>query len=178
MRSASCFLCSPTRSKHGGLVVDATVLRIFIHSAYALHFVAIPVMWRRSRRGPSAIVPLGLVRNINCFGLLIVLLQSFFEAGRISTRVRNWLGHVSVDHRNIYAQLALETKAKAIARCEPEKIKPGKHWSTDKTLMSFLKSLWPSISYVAVEPVRAVPVAGFLNERHITGMATKRFDSP
>jgi transposase InsO family protein len=33
-------------------------------------FVAIPVMWRRSRRSPSAIVPLGLVRNINCFGLL------------------------------------------------------------------------------------------------------------
>jgi len=31
-----------------------------------------------------------------------------------------------------------------------------------------------SISYVAVEPVRAVPVAGCLNERHITGIATKR----
>ena len=80
----------------------------------------------------------------------VVLLQSFFEAGRISTCVRNRLGHLSVDHRNIYAQLELETKAQAIARCEPETIKPGKHWSTDKTLMSFLKSLWPSISYVAV----------------------------
>src|SRR5215510_11323740 len=42
--------------------------------------------------------------------------------------------------------------------------------------MSFLNSLWPSISYVAVEPVRAVPVAGFLNERHITEIATKRDD--
>ena len=42
--------------------------------------VAIPVMWRRRRWGPSAVVPLGLVRNINCFGLLYssssVLLQS------------------------------------------------------------------------------------------------------
>ena len=30
--------------------------------------------------------------------------------------------------------------------------------------------------YVAVEPARVVPVAGFVNERHIMGIATKRDD--
>jgi hypothetical protein len=43
--------------------------------------------------------------------------------------VRDWLGHVSVDTTNIYARVDLETKAKAIARCEPEPTKPAKHWS-------------------------------------------------
>src|SRR6267143_384831 len=42
----------------------------------------------------------------------------------------------------------------------------------------FLKESLTSISYVAAEPVRAVPVAGCLNERHITGIATKRNNSP
>jgi len=55
--------------------------------------------------------------------------------------VRDWLGHVSVDTTNIYARVDLETKAKAIARCEPEPTKPAKHWSDDKGLMTFLQSL-------------------------------------
>jgi integrase/recombinase XerD len=55
--------------------------------------------------------------------------------------VRDWLGHVSVDTTNIYARVDLETKAKAIAGCEPEPMKPAKHWSQDKGLMTFLKSL-------------------------------------
>ena len=55
--------------------------------------------------------------------------------------VRDWLGHVSVNTTNIYARVDLETKAKAIAHCEPELTKPAKHWSEDKGLMTFLRSL-------------------------------------
>jgi len=55
--------------------------------------------------------------------------------------VRDWLGHVSVDTTNIYARVDLETKAKAIAHCEPEPVKTAKHWSEDKGLMTFLRSL-------------------------------------
>ena len=55
--------------------------------------------------------------------------------------VRDWLGHVSVDTTNIYARIDLETKAKAIAHCEPERTKAGKHWSEDKGLITFLRSL-------------------------------------
>jgi integrase/recombinase XerD len=55
--------------------------------------------------------------------------------------VRDWLGHVSVDTTNLYARVDLETKAKAIAGCEPERTKPAKHWSKDKGLMTFLRSL-------------------------------------
>jgi integrase/recombinase XerD len=55
--------------------------------------------------------------------------------------VRDWLGHVSVDTTNIYARVDLETKAKAISHCEPGPAKPAKHWSKDKGLMAFLRSL-------------------------------------
>ena len=55
--------------------------------------------------------------------------------------VRDWLGHVSVDTTNIYARVDLETKAKAIAHCEPKPTKAAKHWSEDKGLMTFLRSL-------------------------------------
>ena len=55
--------------------------------------------------------------------------------------VRDWLGHVSVNTTNIYARVDLEKKAKAIAHCEPEPAKLAKHWSKDKGLMSFLRSL-------------------------------------
>jgi integrase/recombinase XerD len=55
--------------------------------------------------------------------------------------VRDWLGHVSVDTTNIYAKVDLETKAKAIARCEPGEAKPVRRWSNDNRLMTFLRSL-------------------------------------
>ena len=32
--------------------------------------------------------------------------------------VRAWLGHVSLDTTNIYAEIVLEMKAKALAKCE------------------------------------------------------------
>jgi len=63
------------------------------------------------------------------------------RAGVDINTVRDWLGHVSVDTTNIYARVDLETKAKAIARCEPGAARPAKHWSEDKGLMTFLQSL-------------------------------------
>ena len=55
--------------------------------------------------------------------------------------VRDWLGHVSVDTTNIYAQVDLETKANAITRCEPRAKTPVRRWSKYKGLMTFLRSL-------------------------------------
>ena len=63
------------------------------------------------------------------------------RAGVDINTVRDWLGHVSVNTTNIYARVDLETKAKAIARCEPEPTKPATHWPKDDGLMTFLRSL-------------------------------------
>jgi len=54
--------------------------------------------------------------------------------------VRDWLGHVSVDTTNIYARVDLETKAKAIALCEPKGSRV-KAMPQDHRLMTFLRGL-------------------------------------
>jgi len=56
--------------------------------------------------------------------------------------VRIWLGHVSIDTTNIYAEVDLEMKQKALACCDSSSNKKqNKHWRDDKGLMAFLKNL-------------------------------------
>jgi site-specific recombinase XerD len=57
--------------------------------------------------------------------------------------IRSWLGHVSLATTNVYAEVDLEMKAKALATCEVESV-PGddkKHWKDQPDLMEFLRSL-------------------------------------
>ncbi len=55
--------------------------------------------------------------------------------------IRAWLGHVSLNTTNIYAEINLEMKAKALALCDAAEPGPSKPWKEDKGLMAFLKSL-------------------------------------
>jgi integrase len=55
--------------------------------------------------------------------------------------IRAWLGHVSLETTNVYAEVDLGMKAKALATCEIMEEKPKKPWHQDKGLMQFLKSL-------------------------------------
>lgn len=55
--------------------------------------------------------------------------------------IRAWLGHVSINTTNVYIEVDLEMKAKALACCEVVGKKAKKHWRDDKTLMNFLDSL-------------------------------------
>jgi integrase/recombinase XerD len=57
--------------------------------------------------------------------------------------IRAWLGHVSIDTTNIYAETDLATKAKALAACDPGFRTNGHHrkWRNDRGLMSFLRDL-------------------------------------
>jgi integrase/recombinase XerD len=55
--------------------------------------------------------------------------------------IRAWLGHVSLTTTNVYAEVDLEMKAKALANCEVKEEKPKKPWHQDLGLMQFLKSL-------------------------------------
>ena len=51
------------------------------------------------------------------------------------------LGHVSLNTTNIYAEIDLDTKAKAMALCEAATPEPDRPWKEDKGLIAFLKSL-------------------------------------
>jgi hypothetical protein len=45
------------------------------------------------------------------------------------------------DTTNIYAEVDLEMKAKALAHCEVKGVKPGRRWNEDKGIMAFLRKL-------------------------------------
>jgi len=55
--------------------------------------------------------------------------------------IRAWLGHVSINTTNIYAEVDLEMKAKALACCEVIDDKSTKKWKNDKEIMEFLNAL-------------------------------------
>jgi site-specific recombinase XerD len=63
------------------------------------------------------------------------------RAGVDINTIRAWLGHVSLDTTNIYAEIDLEMKAKALAYCEVKGTKPGRRWAEDKGIMAFLRNL-------------------------------------
>jgi len=63
------------------------------------------------------------------------------RAGVDINTVRAWLGHVSLETTNIYAEVDLEMKAKALAGCEVGGTKPAKRWKDDQGLMAFLRTL-------------------------------------
>jgi site-specific recombinase XerD len=65
------------------------------------------------------------------------------RAGVDINTIRAWLGHVSINTTNIYAETDLEMKAKALAHCEIQEnaASTPKHWREDVELMAFLRAL-------------------------------------
>ena len=62
-------------------------------------------------------------------------------AGVDINTVRAWLGHVSINTTNVYAEIDLKLKAKAVALCDVGQPQPNRSWKENKDLMAFLKSL-------------------------------------
>jgi site-specific recombinase XerD len=63
------------------------------------------------------------------------------RAGVDINTIRAWLGHVSLNTTNVYAEVDLEMKAKALATCEIKTKKVKRHWREDSGLLRFLQTL-------------------------------------
>ena len=68
------------------------------------------------------------------------------ESGIEVNVIRGWLGHVSLDTTNRYAELTLRAKAEALRVCEVSSGISGASraravWKDDKTLLDWLDSL-------------------------------------
>jgi len=63
------------------------------------------------------------------------------RAGVDINTIRAWLGHVCVSTTNVYAEVDLEMKAKALVKCEIKGGKPKKPWRKNPGLMEFLRTL-------------------------------------
>jgi site-specific recombinase XerD len=55
--------------------------------------------------------------------------------------IRAWLGHVSLSTTNVYAEVDLEMKTKALATCAVQEEQPRKPWREERGLMEFLRTL-------------------------------------
>lgn len=63
------------------------------------------------------------------------------RAGVDINTIRGWLGHVSLDTTNVYAEIDLQTKAEALAKCEIDAgARPDRRWHQPK-IMAFLHAL-------------------------------------
>lgn len=63
------------------------------------------------------------------------------RAGVDINTIRAWLGHVSLNTTNVYAEIDLEMKAKALAKCEIGDRHAVRRWRENPELMAFLRSL-------------------------------------
>lgn len=65
------------------------------------------------------------------------------QSGVDINTIRAWLGHVSVNTTNIYAEVDMVAKMKALENCKPniKQLKNKKRFNEDKDLMEFLNSL-------------------------------------
>jgi integrase/recombinase XerD len=63
------------------------------------------------------------------------------RAGVDINTIRAWLGHVSINTTNIYAETDLEMKAKALGLCAVESNRSEKHWRDNHDLMAFLAQI-------------------------------------
>ena len=63
------------------------------------------------------------------------------HAGVDINTIRAWLGHARIDTTNVYAEIDVNMKARAIALCDLVEPGPSRPWREDKGLMAFLRSL-------------------------------------
>jgi len=61
------------------------------------------------------------------------------RAGVDINTIRAWLGHVSIETTNVYAEIDLEMKAKALKMCEAKR--KQKRWRDNPDLLAFLAKL-------------------------------------
>ena len=63
------------------------------------------------------------------------------RAGVEINTIRAWLGHVSINTTNIYAETDLQMKAKALGLCAVKSTRAAKHWRDNPDRMSFLAQI-------------------------------------
>jgi integrase/recombinase XerD len=89
----------------------------------------------------AAAVPALAAKRVSPHVIRHTTATHLLRAGVDINTIRAWLGHVSLATTNIYAEVDLEMKAKALANCEVAGEKDGVPWKEDAGLMEFLQTL-------------------------------------
>lgn len=93
-------------------------------------------------KAAASLVPSLALKHVTPHGFRHATAVHLVAAGVDITVIRSWLGHVSLDTTNHYAQANLETKRKALERLEnsSRSSKPPS-WKQDKSLLAWLDTL-------------------------------------
>ena len=89
----------------------------------------------------STQVPTLLSKRVSPHTIRHTTATHLLRAGVDINTIRAWLGHASLATTNVYAEVDLEMKAKALANCEVGTPPQSKPWKEDAELMTFLQSL-------------------------------------
>ena len=95
----------------------------------------------RHARKARAHVPSLAAKRVSPHAIRHTTATHLLRAGVDINTIRAWLGHVSLTTTNIYAEVDLEMKAKALALCEVTDGVSSKRWREDRGLMTFLRAL-------------------------------------
>ncbi len=97
---------------------------------------------RRYAKTASLSCPSLLRKRVSPHTIRHTTATHLLRAGVDINTIRAWLGHVSIDTTNIYAEVDLERKAQALAHCTfKESRARQKRWKDDPALLTFLRSL-------------------------------------
>jgi integrase/recombinase XerD len=95
---------------------------------------------RHARKAAAHVPSLG-TKRISPHCVRHTTATHLLRAGVDINTIRAWLGHVSLTTTNVYAEVGLEMKAKALALCQVTEGVSAKQWRTDEGLMAFLRTL-------------------------------------
>ena len=97
-------------------------------------------MVERYAKSAFSIAPSLVAKNVGPHVIRHTSACHLLRSGVDINTIRGWLGHVSLNTTNIYAEIDLETKAKALATCAPAEETKTK-WRNQPELMAFLRKL-------------------------------------
>lgn len=138
-----CPLWASTASALAALIAGrAAQDRVFLNRrGQPITRFGIYVLVRRCARRAARQVPSMSPKRVSPHVIRHTTAVHLLRAGIDINTIRAWLGHVSLDTTNIYAEVDLEMKAKALSHCEiGDAIKP-RSWRSQPGVMSFLRGL-------------------------------------
>lgn len=89
----------------------------------------------------AGVVPSIAAKRVSPHTIRHTTATHLLRAGVDINTIRAWLGHVSLATTNMYAEVDLEMKARALSLCEVKTGRRRKPWRADAGLMAFLQAL-------------------------------------
>jgi integrase/recombinase XerD len=138
-----CPLWARTAAELAALVADRSPTdHVFLNRrGRPLTRFGIHALVKRYARRASDKLPSLATKRVSPHTIRHTTATHLLRAGVDINTIRAWLGHVSVETTNVYAEVDLEMKAKALALCEIGGGKTAKRWRGDRNLLAFLHSL-------------------------------------